>query len=872
MSNLSKQYAPQEIEDKWYYFWESRFFSPPAVGDAERKTYVIVMPPPNITGRLHMGHALDNTLQDVIIRFKRMQGFDALWVPGTDHASIATEAKIVAQMKEEGLTKQGVGREGFLERAFAWKADCGAQITQQIRKLGCSCDWSRERFTMDEGCSEAVTRVFVNLAERGLIYRAERIVNWCPYCKTSISDIEVGYAEENGSLCYVAYAVEGGGQIVVATTRPETIMGDTAIAVNPADERYKLLIGRTAVLPVGNRTVPIVADDYVSMDFGTGALKVTPAHDPNDFELGVRHRLPVINVMTTDGRINENGGKYAGLTIADAREAILRDLELSGSLIEKKSLKHNVGKCYRCGTIVEPMVMLQWFVRMQELARPAIDVVKNKTINFIPERFEKVYFNWLENIKDWCVSRQLWWGHRIPAYYCTECSHVEIASRWPQSCSSCGCERFAQDEDTLDTWFSSALWPFSALGWPQEAGDFKRFYPTQTLVTGYDIIFFWVARMVFAGLDQTFKPPFQNVYIHGLVRDAQGRKMSKSLGNGIDPIEVIEKHGADVLRMVLVLGVSPGNDLRFSEEKILLARNFANKIWNAVRFILVNLPGSSVLGAALVVSDLKTEDRWVVGKLNRLVCEVTENLESFEFGIALQKLYDFTWDVFCDWYIELAKIRIKAQESQVFDVLIVVAKEVLKLLHPFLPFITEELWQALPHDGESIMIQPWCQPLPGFEFAEEIGCFEKLIAAVKAIRNARAVAKIPQNKKLLVYVLTNEAIIKDHPEIIKKLGGAETVKFCTEEDQPVDMFTAHTDAARIFIELAEKIDKEKEYEKLSLSLSKHKKELEVLEKRLEHKEIWEKAPATAQKYKEEMENLCKRVCNIEASLRQLAPS
>ena len=688
---LQKVYNPKEFEDRIYQFWlDGGYFK--AEVDPEKEPYTIVIPPPNITGKLHMGHALDETLQDILIRFKRMQGYSALWVPGTDHASIATEAKIIEAMKKEGVTKDDLGRDGFLDRAWKWKEQYGGTIVEQLKKLGTSCDWSRERFTLDEGCSEAVKEVFVKLYEKGLIYRGERIINWCPHCKTSISDAEVEYEEQAGHFWHLRYPfADGSGYLELATTRPETMLGDTAVAVNPNDERYQHLIGKKLILPLVNKEIPVVGDEYVDMEFGTGVVKITPAHDPNDFEVGLRHQLPVINVMTDDAHMTEDCGKYAGMDRYEARKAIVKDLEEQGYLVRIEDHTHNVGTCYRCGTTVEPRVSKQWFVKMDPLAKPAIEAVRSGEIQFIPERLSKTYYNWMENIKDWCISRQLWWGHRIPAYYCDSCGEMVVSKEEIHTCPNCGKE-MRQDEDTLDTWFSSALWPFSTLGWPNETEDLKYFYPTSTLVTGYDIIFFWVARMIFSALEHTGEVPFKNVLFHGLVRDEQGRKMSKSLGNGIDPLEVIDEYGADALRFMLVNGNTPGNDMRYSNDKVKASRNFANKLWNATRFILMNL--SEEVTEIALPDTLTMEDKWVLSKLNTLVKEVTENLDKFELGIAQTKLYDFVWDIFCDWYIELTKPRIaeggetavKAQK-----VLIYVIANVLKLLHPFMPFITEEI-------------------------------------------------------------------------------------------------------------------------------------------------------------------------------------
>ena len=705
---LAKAYEPKEVEDRIYDFWmKGKYFH--AEVDPKKKPYTIVIPPPNITGQLHLGHAMDETLQDTLIRWRRMQGYSALWLPGTDHASIATEAKIVEAMRKEGITKEEIGREKFLERAWAWKDQYGGRIVEQLKKLGSSCDWDRLRFTMDEGCNKAVNHVFKKLYDKGLIYRGERIINWCPHCKTSISDAEVVFEEKEGSFWHLRYPLsDGSGYIELATTRPETMLGDTAVAVHPDDERYKALVGKTVILPLVNKEIPIIADSYVEQDFGTGVVKITPAHDPNDFEVGLRHNLPVINVMDDGGVINENGGKYAGMPALEARKQIVKDLDEAGFLIKIEPIKHNVGTCYRCGTVVEPRVSTQWFVKMEPLAKPAIDAVKDGDIRFIPERMDKVYYNWMENIKDWCISRQLWWGHQIPAWYC-ECGETIVSETVPTVCPKCGGTHLTRDPDTLDTWFSSALWPFSTLGWPDNTEELKYFYPTNTLVTGYDIIFFWVARMIFSGLEHMGEVPFNTVFFHGLIRDAQGRKMSKSLGNGVDPLDVISVYGADALRFTLVTGNSPGNDLRFSEEKVSASRNFANKIWNAARFILMNIEGKDIDCA--LPKKLYTSDKWILNRFNNVTAAVTENLEKFELGMAVSKLYDFIWDDFCDWYIELAKIRMNGADEESADsarrVLVWTMSNTLKLLHPFMPYITEEIWQTLPHDGEALIVAKW---------------------------------------------------------------------------------------------------------------------------------------------------------------------
>ena len=745
---LAKAYEPQEVQGRNNDFWmKGGYFH--AEVDPKKKPYTIVIPPPNITGQLHMGHAWDETLQDILIRWKRMQGYSALWLPGTDHASIATEAKIVEAMRQEGITKEDLGRDGFLERAWAWKDKFGGRILEQLKLLGSSCDWDRLRFTMDEGCSKAVRHVFVKLYNEGLIYRGERIINWCPNCKTAISDAEVEFEEKDGSFWHLRYPLaDGSGYVELATTRPETMLGDTAVAVHPEDERYKHLVGKKVILPLVNKEIPIVADEYVEMDFGTGVVKITPAHDPNDFEVGRRHDLPVINVMNEDGSINENGGKYAGLSGMEARKQIVKDLEEGGYLIKVEPIKHNVGTCQRCHTVVEPRVSTQWFVKMEPLAGPAIDVVKDGTIRFIPERMEKTYYNWMENIKDWCISRQLWWGHRIPAWYCEDCGETIVSETDVDTCPKCGGKHLHQDEDTLDTWFSSALWPFSTLGWPDETEELKYFYPTNTLVTGYDIIFFWVARMIFSGMKHMGKAPFSTVLYHGLLRDSQGRKMSKSLGNGIDPVEVIDQYGADALRFTLVTGNSPGNDARYSEEKVAASRNFANKIWNAARFIHMNIDGKDVPCA--LPETLTLEDQWIVSRFNTVAKEVTENLEKFELGMAVQKLYDFLWDDFCDWYIELAKIRLNSADEAAAQgarqVLVWTLGSTLKLLHPFMPFVTEEIWQSLPHEGEALIVAPWPEYEEGHAFPQAEAEMKKVMELITAVRTRRSEMNVPPSK------------------------------------------------------------------------------------------------------------------------------
>ncbi len=867
---LSKQYTPHGMEQKWYKFWqEEGMFLADENNSHAKKTYSIVMPPPNITGKLHLGHALDDTLQDILIRFKRMNGYETLWLPGTDHAAIATEAKIVAKLKDEGLTKEEIGREEFLKCAFAWKEDFGGQIIAQIKRLGCSCSWEHERFTMDEGCSAAVKHLFVDLFNRGLIYRGERIVNWCPHCKTSISDAEVEYVPRAGSLWYINYKIEGGEVITVATTRPETMLGDTVIAVHPKDERYADLVGKTAILPLLNREIPIVADEYVEMEFGTGAVKITPAHDPNDFEMGQRHNLKIIKIMTEDGNINENGAKYSGLAMLEARKQIIEDLKAEGALVKTEEIEHNVGICYRCSNVIEPLVSKQWFVKMKPLAQPAIDAVVQKKIKFVPERFSKIYLHWLENIKDWCISRQLWWGHRIPAYYCEQCGQMLVSEEVPQTCPNCQSTKIQQEEDTLDTWFSSALWPFSTMGWPQKTNMLKNFFPTNTLVTAYDIIFFWVVRMAFVSLDQMKEIPFEYVYIHGLVRDAQGKKMSKSLGNGVDPLQVIEQNGADVLRMSLVIGNSPGNDIRFSNDKIMLARNFANKIWNAARFVLMNISDTEDY-EKFDKKALQIEDKWIIVRLCNVVKEITANIKAFEFGIALQKIYDFSWDVFCDWYIELAKLRLKNHEETVCCVLVNVLKEILKVLHPFMPFITEEIWQALPHKGKSIMLEAWGVNFKANEFKAEAEDFEKLIAVIKATRNARAQAKVTEGQKVDICIITTENVIKENAGFIAQLCKAKNVIFAEDEPEDTDgAIAATTDSARVFAYVTESIDKEKELAKLELELKALNKEYLVLQERLSNPGFLNKAPkAVIDNYTEQKGKLAEKIVNVKANIKK----
>lgn len=872
MKELEKIYEPGQVEERLYQKWvEGDYFH--TQRDPDKKPYTIVMPPPNITGQLHMGHAMDETWQDILIRYKRMQGYAALWVPGTDHASIATEARIVAKMKEDGVTKQELGRDGFLERAWDWKKQYGGRIVEQLKKLGCSCDWKRERFTMDEGCSKAVVKVFKKLYDDGLIYRGERIINWCPHCKTSISDAEVEYEEQDGSFWHILYPVVGTDEMLeIATTRPETMLGDTAVAVHPEDERYMHLHGKSVLLPLVNREIPIVCDEYVDREFGTGVVKITPAHDPNDFEVGVRHQLPIIKVMTDDARMTDDCGKYAGMDRYEARKAIVADLKEQGYLGEIEAHKHNVGTCYRCGTTVEPMVSKQWFVKMVPLAGPAIEAVRSGKIRFVPERFDKNYYFWMENTRDWCISRQLWWGHRIPAYYCDDCGEITVSDVHLDTCPKCG-KPVRQDEDTLDTWFSSALWPFSTLGWPEETEDLKYFYPTNTLVTGYDIITFWVSRMIFSGLTYTDQVPFDTVLIHGLVRDAQGRKMSKSLGNGIDPLEIIEQYGADALRLTLVIGSTPGNDMRFSDDKVKASRNFANKLWNATRFVMMNLPEDFVPGEP---ASLTMADRWILSRFNSLVREVTANLDKFELGLAAQKVQDFIWEVYCDWYIEIAKIRLNSEDAGEADsarkILVHVLSEALKLLHPFMPFITEEIYTALPGSAPSIMDQAW----PVYEESkhfenEEIG-FEKvmdLIKAVRAIRNDMGVH--PTKRTSMIVETADAAPFKAGESYLAKFAFAEGVSFVEKyEGDTAGMVQVVTNAARAFIPMMELIDREKELARLNKEKASCEKEIASCEAKLNNEGFVGKAPEqVVQKIRDSYAAAKAKLTKIEESLAAL---
>lgn len=843
---LAKTYDPGEVEDRLYKFWlDGKYFH--AQRDPEKKPYTIVIPPPNITGQLHMGHALDETLQDILIRWRRMQGYSALWVPGTDHASIATEAKIVEAMRKEGVTKEQIGRDAFLDRAWDWRKKYGSRIVEQLKKLGSSCDWDRERFTLDEGCSKAVREVFCRLYEKGLIYRGERIINWCPHCKTSISDAEVEFSEHDGFFWHLRYPFkDGSGFLELATTRPETLLGDTAVAVHPDDERYRAMVGKTLILPLVGREIPVIADEYVERDFGTGVVKITPAHDPNDFEVGLRHHLEVINVMDDAGNINENGGKYAGMPGLEARKQIVADLDAQGFLVRIEPIKHNVGECYRCGTIVEPRVSKQWFVKMKPLAEPAIKAVQNGETKFIPDRFAKIYYHWMENIKDWCISRQLWWGHRIPAWYCQDCGETIVAREEPHVCPKCGSHNLKQDPDTLDTWFSSALWPFSTLGWPDKTPDFEYFYPTNTLVTGYDIIFFWVARMIFSAIEQTGEVPFKTVLLHGLVRDDQGRKMSKSLGNGIDPLKIIDLYGADALRFTLATGNSPGNDMRFSKEKVEASRNFANKIWNAARFVLMNLEDRDVPNE--LPKDLSLADKWIVDSFNRTAKEVTENLEHFELGIAVQKLYDFIWDEFCDWYIEISKIRLNSKDEAAAQsarqVLVWVMSSTMQLLHPFMPFITEEIWQALPHTGDSIMISKWPEYSEDRAFPEAAEEMRRIMDAVRAIRNRRAEMNVPPSRRTHLYIATAaEETFRVGTPVLERLAWASKVEIGASFDIN-GAVTIVTPDAKVFIPTDELVDKKAEFARLTKELESAQKQYTTAQAKLKNENFLSRAPAS----------------------------
>ncbi|RHU19659.1 valine--tRNA ligase [Butyricicoccus sp. TM10-16AC] len=872
MSELPKTYDPKSVEDKLYKFWvDSGFFH--AEVNPDKKPYTIVIPPPNVTGQLHMGHAFDETLQDILIRTKRMQGYEALWMPGTDHAGIATQIKVEENLrKEEGLTRYDLGREEFLKRVWAWKDKFGSRIISQLKKLGTSCDWDRERFTMDEGCSKAVREVFVNLYNKGLIYKGHRIINWCPHCATALSDAEVEYETQPGKLWHIRYPLaDGSGELVVATTRPETFMGDTGVAVNPNDERYKHLIGKTCILPIMNREIPIFGDEYVDMEFGTGCVKVTPCHDPNDFEMGQRHNLEQILVFNEDATVNANGGKYEGMDRYECRKAVVKDLEEGGWLVKIEDHEHNVGTCYRCGTTVEPMTSAQWFVKMAPLAKPAMDVVNEGKTKFVPDRFSKTYLRWMENVHDWCISRQLWWGHRIPAFYCEDCGEMTVSKTDVCTCPKCGGTHIHQEEDVLDTWFSSALWPFSTLGWPDKTKELEYFYPTSTLVTGYDIIFFWVARMIFSGVEHMGETPFETVYIHGLVRDAQGRKMSKSLGNGIDPLEVIDQYGADALRFTLATGNSPGNDMRFSDERVQASRNFCNKIWNASRFIQMNLTIDKDKAVQLP-ADLAIEDKWIISKFNTLVADVTRNIDQYELGLAAAKLNDFIWENFCDWYIEIAKTRLQTGDENVQKVLCYVLSGAMQLLHPFMPFITETIWQALPHEGPSVMVSAWPEYKEELHFAAEEAQMESLMDAVRAIRNRRAEMNVPPSKKAKMLILTEKKdTFSAGAGFFPKLAYASEIELI--DAVPADaakMVSVVTGDAQIYMPMGDLIDFEAERARLGKEKSKVEADIDFVMKKLNNPKFVDKAPEkVVAAEREKAEKLREHLAKLEESIAAL---
>ena len=867
---LPKVYEPQEVESRIYETWEKNGCFK-GRRDPKRKPFTIVMPPPNVTGQLHMGHAMDSTLQDILIRFKRMQGYAALWVPGTDHAGIATQIKVEEELRvKEGLTRYDLGRDKFLERVWDWKRQYGNRIVEQQKKLGASCDWDRARFTMDEGCSKAVRETFCELYEKGLIYKGSRIINWCPHCVTALSDAEVEYQDKPGHLWYIRYPLtDGSGDLVVATTRPETMMGDTGVAVNPEDERFKHLVGKTCILPIMNREIPIVADEYVELGFGTGAVKMTPAHDPNDFEVGLRHNLESIRVLDDHGVVNENGGKYQGMERYEARKAVVADLEALGLLEKIEDHQHNVGTCYRCGTDVEPIISAQWFVKMAPLAQEALRVVNDGEVKFVPERFAKTYTNWMENVHDWCISRQLWWGHQIPVWYCADCGHMTVTREDPTECEHCHSKNITRDPDVLDTWFSSALWPFSTLGWPESTEDLKYFYPTDVLVTGYDIIFFWVARMIFSGCEHTGKPPFHTVFIHGLVRDDKGRKMSKSLGNGIDPLEMADQYGADALRFNLITGNSPGNDMRFYVEKCEAMRNFANKIWNASRFVQMNL----TVEDNRLPEHLELEDKWILCRLGEVIGEVTENMEAFELGVASAKVYDFIWSDFCDWYIELTKARLQGDDQQAKEdaqhVLVYVLTETLKLLHPFMPFITEEIWQSLPHEGDFLMLQKWPEYREELNFQAAKEAMESVMDVIRAIRARRAEMNVPPSKKAAITIATPKAeVFTAGRGFLTRLAYAASIEI--SQSEPTDtsgMVVDVTHDAKVYMPLAELVDIEKEKARLQKDLGKKQGELKGLEGKLSNPGFLAKAPeAVVAGEKDRAEKLRALIAKLEEQL------
>ena len=873
IKELPKVYEPKDSEDKLYQFWmDNGLFN--AEVDKSKKPFSIVIPPPNVTGQLHMGHALDNTLQDILIRTKRMQGYSTLWMPGTDHAGIATQIKVEAELRKDGLTRYDLGREKFLEKVWEWKEMYGSRIINQLHKLGASCDWRRLRFTMDEGLSKAVREVFVTLYEKGLIYKGNRIINWCPECATALSDAEVEYSEQAGHLWYIKYQIEGSDDYLeIATTRPETMMGDSGIAVNPKDKRYAHLIGKNAILPLMNRPIPIFADDYVEMDFGTGCVKVTPCHDPNDFDMGKRHNLEFILVMDGDGKINENGGKYCGLDRIEARKAVIADLEELGLLARTEEYKHNVGACYRCGTNVEPMTSAQWFVKMTPFAEEDLKNVRDGDIRFVPERFTKTYTNWMENVHDWCISRQLWWGHRIPAWYCADCGHITVSRTDPDCCEKCKSKNIKQDEDVLDTWFSSGMWPFSTMGWPEKTEELDFYYPTNVLVTGYDIIFFWVARMIGFGYEIMKERPFNDVFLHGIVRDSQGRKMSKSLGNGIDPLEVIEKYGADALRFTLVTGNSPGNDTRFYYERVESNRNFCNKIWNASRFVMMNLTVEDFS----LPENLALEDKWILSLYNQLVKEVTDNIEKYELGVAADKLYSFIWDNYCDWYIELCKTRLGADADKEVNecaqrVLGHVLVGILKLLHPFMPFITETIWQALPHEGISIMVSEWEKYDEKLVFPNAVEEMEQIMDVIRVVRNRRSEMNVPPSKRASLTIVTEKPQLFAQAEpFLKKLAWASDVTVTDKMPENADsMVSCATDIAHVFMPLSDLVDAEKEKARISGEIEKAKKFVASLEAKLSNESFVQKAPAAiVEAEKQKLEKNKALIAKLEDSLRLL---
>ena len=870
---LNKVYEPQAVETEIYKMWqEGGYFH--AERDEHKKPFTIVMPPPNVTGQLHMGHAMDATLQDSIIRFKRMQGYNALWIPGVDHAGIATQIKVEEELRKEGLTRYDLGREKFLERVWDWKNRFGNRIVEQQKKLGASCDWDRARFTMDEGCSKAVREVFVSLYEKGLIYKGSRIINWCPHCVTALSDAEVEYVDKPGHLWHIRYPLEdGSGEVVVATTRPETMLGDSGVCVNPNDERYKAIVGKNVILPLLNKPIPVVADDYAEMEFGTGCVKMTPAHDPNDFEVGLRHNLEVIRVLDDEGKVNALGGKYAGMDRYEARKAIVADLEEQGYLVKVEDYSHNVGTCYRCHNDVEPIISAQWFVKMKPLAEKAIEVVKEGQTRFVPDRFTKTYLNWMENVRDWCISRQLWWGHQIPAWTCADCGHITVSREDACKCEKCGSTNIERDPDVLDTWFSSALWPFETLGWPEKTPDLDYFYPTDVLVTGYDIIFFWVARMIFSGCEHTGKAPFHTVLIHGLVRDDKGRKMSKSLGNGIDPLEMIDKYGCDALRMNMITSNSPGNDMRFYVERCEAMRNFANKLWNASRYVLMNLGEDFV---PQLPTELEIADKWVLSKLNTLISEVTDNMERYELGIAVQKIYDFIWDTYCDWYIELTKARLYSEDASrkntALQVLVYVLDQTLRLLHPFMPFITEEIWQSLPTRESALIVAKWPEASETLSFRTEEAHMESVMNAIRAIRNRRAEMNVPPSKKATLYVLTAAPqVFAEGEGFIQRLAYADRVELLEKEPENLNgLVTCATADAKLYIPMGQLVDIAKEQERIGKELEKARKNLASLNGKLSNENFVSRAPeAVVNAEREKAKKAADLIAALEDSLNAL---